>query len=194
MDEQPDLTLIQRIQKSGCEDSLRQLIARHTGICISIARQFFPAQSGIVSVDFSGEKDGIIYEAALDFDPKKGVKFCTLLGNRVRWYCLNKLNKNARYVGCEADTLEFLVNQGQLNHEPNFLEEAGYVFSILDQLKDKRISQIFRLRYFSGKKLRSWSSICKEMKMSHQGVINIHNRAIAFLKDKMASKNNSDFV
>ena len=194
MESIPDETLIERIQRRRCEDSLKELISRHTGICITVAKQFFSAQSGIVAIDFPGEKDGIIYEAAMDFDPSRGVKFCTLLGNRIRWHCLNKLSKNGRYLPCESDTLEFLVNQGKLNHEPNFVEESAYVFSILDQLKDKRIAQIFRLRYFSGKKNRSWASICKTMKMSHQGVINLHNKAVEFVREKMASKNNCDFV
>jgi DNA-directed RNA polymerase specialized sigma subunit len=62
-------------------------------------------------------------------------------------------------------------------------------------MKDKRIKDIYQMRYFSdGPNLATWSEIGKKLKISTQTAINLHEKARVFLKNKMESKNFCDLV
>jgi len=57
------------------------------------------------------------------------------------------------------------------------------IFKELACFDDKRIEKIFRLRYLNGKKKPTpWRKIAKELDLSIQGCINIHNSAFKTLK------------
>ena len=63
------------------------------------------------------------------------------------------------------------------------------IFSQLDAFEDKRIEKIFRIRYLNkNKKLTPWRKIAKELDLSIQGCINIHNLAFKKLKKTYQKK------
>lgn len=195
LDSYSDTDLIKKIKHGDDEDCLNELIVRHTGLCFSVSKKYFSnsSYSGTHSIDFSSEKDGIIYEAAKEFDFKRGVKFCTFLGQKIRWYCLRRLNDNPKSIACEDELLEFLINKNNKNKSHKDIVDS--ILYILDQLKDKRIKKIFELRYFSdNKKKSSWVRIGKEIGISYQTALNLHNQTISFIKEKLTSKNNCDFI
>ena len=61
-------------------------------------------------------------------------------------------------------------------------------------MQDERASQIFKMRYFEDKKNVSWAKIGKKLNISTQTAINIHNKTIDFLKNKLKSKNCFDKI
>ena len=88
-------------------------------------------------------------------------------------------------------------NQSTYNYfnvSPN-PEDYNYVVNIISQLKDKRISEIFKYRYFPEKnKKMIWSKIAKKMNISTQTAINLHNKGISIVRKKIKSENISDVV
>jgi len=140
--------------------------------------------SGIFVDDVLNDKDYIIYQSAKSFDPTRKTKFSTWLGNQVRYYCLNKINKNKKYVTTEDQELSFLVEKEERQEDNKELRD--YILNLLSQIKDKRVKKIFELRYFSDEKSRmTWTDISKKVSVSSQTAINLHNKGLTSLKKKI---------
>ena len=181
-----DYTLISNIQEKNDEDSLLEIIDRHSGIFHTMVNQFMSHPH--CSLDKSllvGEKDSTIYSAALNYDPTRKTKFSTHLANQTKWKCLNILNKKKK-------NKEFQLDDNSNYDEPfsdGFLREIdkGEAFSLFNKClkkeKDERVKKIIDLRYgVDNNKLTPWRKIAEKLDMSIQGCINIHNRFINKVK------------
>ena len=134
------------------------------------------------------EKDYVIYNSAVSFDPDKKTKFSTYLANQAKWKCLNILNKKKREN-------EFSFEEMPFKQEPSdesFIkqinkDEAFSLFQdLLEQEKDFRVKKIIDLRYnVDNNKLTPWRKISESLDMSIQGCINIHNRFINKVKKQL---------
>jgi DNA-directed RNA polymerase specialized sigma subunit len=181
-----DLTLIKNLKQTRDEESLLQLIERHSGIYHSMVNHFMShPQNSLDKNQMVDEKDSTIYSAALNYDPTRKTKFSTHLANQTKWKCLNLLNKNKRMR-------EFFIDEDENHFEPScesFLskltrEEAFSLFQkCLKKEKDERVKKIIDIRYDGPhNKLTPWRMISEELNMSIQGCINIHNRFIEKVK------------
>jgi DNA-directed RNA polymerase sigma subunit (sigma70/sigma32) len=74
------------------------------------------------------------------------------------------------------------------------VELKEYITLLLDQLKDERISKIFNMRYFETDTTQTWTKIGKKMNMSTQNAINLHNKGVQILKNKLTSKDLFDKI
>ncbi|HCT53598.1 MAG TPA: hypothetical protein DF712_14185 [Balneola sp.] len=181
-----DLTLIEKLQERKDEDSLLQLIERHSGIYHSMVNHFMSHPQNALDKDqMVNEKDATIYSAAMNYDPNRKTKFSTHLANQTKWKCLNLLNKNKRMK-------QFFIDEDENHFEPScesFIADLtrGEVLSVfktcLKKEKDERVKKIVDVRYGrADNKLTPWRVISEELKMSIQGCINIHNRFIEKVK------------
>ena len=181
-----DLTLIEKLQDKKDEDSLLQLIERHSGIYHSMVNHFMSHPQNALDKDqMVNEKDATIYSAAMNYDPNRKTKFSTHLANQTKWKCLNLLNKNKRMK-------QFFIDEDENHFEPScesFIADLtrGEVLSVfetcLKKEKDERVKKIVDVRYGrADNKLTPWRVISEELKMSIQGCINIHNRFIEKVK------------
>ena len=110
----PDNKLVKKVQKKRCEQSLSTLINKHEKLYFKICQKYIPQgkEDYVLSLEDSvGNKESIIYECILSFNPDKGAKFSTWLGNFVRYKCLNYLNKQSRYVNIEEEGLAHIFNK-----------------------------------------------------------------------------------
>jgi len=194
-----DTDLIENIKCSNCNDSMKELEDRHSGICYTMIKKYYNTMSsiGIDPNEIAKEKDYVIYKSALNFNPTKNIKFSTWVGNQMRFHCLNCMNKNNNLISMESDTIKNVIEKRQSEYNDNIFlnkEKTDFIFNLLKQLKDKRIEKIFKLRYFSERKNMSWSKIGKKLNISTQTVINIHNKTINFLKNKLESENLQDTI
>jgi hypothetical protein len=154
--------------------------------------------SGINPQDIFDEKTFIIYHCVSSFKPSKKTKLGTWIGNYARYLCLNSINSR-RFILPTSDTevhkyiednqVKMNYESGQQRAQENFL----YLLNLLEQLKDYRIIEIFRLRYFGHKKL-IWNKIAKKMNLSTQTAINLHNKGLVLLRAKYKSENISDIL
>jgi RNA polymerase sigma factor (sigma-70 family) len=192
-----DTYLANEVKEKDCQNSLVELIGRHSNLCYKICQKYMPVlhASGIFVDDVLGDKDYIIYRSAKSYNPDKKTKFSSWLGNQVRYHCLNKINKNKKYVTMEDRELSFLVEKGE--REESNTELRDYISSHLTRIKDKRIKQIFELRYFSEEGRLTWTAISKKINVSSQTAINLHNKGLAILKKRIkkeSSKKTFDMI
>lgn len=189
-DQLSDEYLVKEIKENKDNDSLKELISRHSGIYVEMIRRY--GQKHLTDMqlnDLMDEKDFNIYVAALDHNHEKS-KFSTYLANRTRYHCLtNKtINKTSSKI-VNFDDVEF--EQEAKEEEPDISEEYRELINkirpLIEETKDPRVTQIFNERYFLSKtsKPKSWKAIAKEVGVSVQGCIDIHNRTIKFLKRKL---------
>ncbi len=181
-----DLTLISKIQDDNDQDSLLEIIDRHSGIFHSMVNHFMSHPQNVLDKNqLVGEKESTIYSAALNYDPDKNTKFSTHLANQTKWKCLNILNKKKK-------NREIFIDDEKTYIEPScdsFMrqidkDEAMSVFkTCLETEKDERVKKIVDMRYGAGNnKLIPWRHIAEELNMSIQGCINVHNRFINKVK------------
>lgn len=199
-----DLDLVKNVQENSCDASLKVLINRHSALCLDISKKYSPAlnASGISMGDIFDEKDYLVYKSALSFNPEKKVKFSTWLGNQVRYHCLNTINGNNKKLLVENEKIDFMSEisiecselQTKEQSNSNLKIEIDYIFEILSKLHDSRIKEVFNLRYFSSAKKTPWAKIAKQMGISTQTAINLHQRGINILNKKMTKSNKPDLI
>jgi RNA polymerase sigma factor (sigma-70 family) len=193
----PDRNLILNIKNKNCEESIKKLIEKHSPLCYKILQKFYPSLSkaGYSKDDIFNERFYLIYKSVMTFNPLKKTKYSTWLGNYTRYHCLNMLNaRKEQTISIEEENIKNTILKEA--EEENVTENTKeFVSHILEEMSDKRIKQIYMMRYFEkdGRK-RTWKQIAKKVGVSSQTVINIHNKAKKILKTKLKSKNTLDFV
>jgi hypothetical protein len=190
--------LINKIKKHHCSDCLQQLDHMHGGLCVKIIKKYLPQliNKNYNMEDILKDKIYVVYQTALSFNPKKKIKFSTWLGNQIRYYCLNLINKNKNDLCLTDENIKYIVEKKQLEQRSVEVDKVKteYIFDLLHAMKDERIEKIFKLRYFDANKLKSWNDIGKELNISTQTAINIHEKTINFLNKKITSKNLFDKI
>ena len=99
------------------------------------------------------------------------------------------MNKN-NLVLTEDPQLDYFINK-DVDYEPySMKEKMDYVDNLVNQIKDKRVAKIIRMRYFNNpSKKTPWNRVAAEIGVSTQTAINLHNKAIKILRNKMENKN-----
>ena len=186
-----DYQLVKNIQDSvDSENSLKELVCRHSGIYLDMVHGYSSRDNPSAMEEMIKEKEYEIYVSALNFDPQKGAKFSTYLGNQTKWKCLNKYNKAKRegLTPLEEQALDFFSTK--ISPTPDGFSSRQELFSkIMDYANDHpddRVGKIFHLRYVEGKNnnVMPWKNISSKLDMSIQGCINIHNSIIKNIQKK----------
>jgi len=183
-----DNYLVKQIKLKSCNDSLIELISRHSGICFSIGKKILNA-STVQFNELSDNKDWIIYSSALSFKPDMGSKFSTWLANNVKYFCLNLKNKISKYVNSEEDLIEFLLNKNNCEtRDSNKVEAINTIIDLLDKIEDKNIKDAIYYRYLSNKnKILNYAEVAKILNVTPQTALNWHNKFIDLAKKKLTS-------
>lgn len=198
----PDFSLIKDIKSKRCSLAVEELRDRHIGLIISIYNKYSNILYNLnyTNDDFNNDILYIVFESASKFDlRRKRIKFSTWLGEMVRFHCLNKiheLNKNKNISSDMETIIKIIDSQTSQNHNSN-KDTSSFIINILEQIKDKRIIDIFNMRYFSGeKKKMTWAEIGKRMNppKTSQTIINLHNKSLKFIKNKLLSYNYQDKI
>jgi len=170
------------------EASLQELVDRHSGIFLNIVNNYVPNNSPTChKQDIIDEIQYYIYNAGLKYDENRGAKFSTFLGNEAKWLCLNQHHKNKKYLLAASPQSEFENTAPEEKGEYNpYISESLLckIFEIIEKHPDERVRRIFKIRYVDPEfnKLTPWQKVGKELKMSIQGCINIHNSAIKIIR------------
>jgi len=192
-----DLSLVKKVKSNNCNDSFIKLSSSYENFYFSIAKKYTPAllKMGMNKDDIKSEQYYILYKAISSFDAKQKTKFSTWFCNCSRYHFLNYINSNEKYVLSEEKTIDFFNNKDILLVVDKNSDMLDYLTSLLSSFKDKRVYDVYKLRYFSSnEKLTTWNKIAKKLGMSTQTAINLHEKARSFLKTKIQSKNSFDLV
>jgi RNA polymerase sigma factor (sigma-70 family) len=191
-----DNILVENVKFKNDEVSLKILINKHAPLCSSLYKKYSEPMiaSGINLKDITDQRDYIVYKSAITFDPYKKSKFSTWLYNQIRYQCLNCMNENSHYLALEPEKLNYLIEKNT-PEKKEYKELGQYIFNIIDSCTDQRVKKIFKMRYLDNpKKKTSWNKIGKKLKISTQTAINIHDKTIKLLKNKIESKNCFDKI
>lgn len=195
-----DVTLVEQVKASAGQDSpaLNEIIARHSGVYQKIVTSYFPKgkwEDGCISLDedfIRGSAGITIYNAALEFDPAKNVKFSSFVGHKTKYFCLRYIDQflNPPISG-EEITLE---DDPVLKPFPEGLgarDSLSEIFKIAGEMQDGRAIEILKERYLSSPngKTVPWKKINKKIfkKNGSENVtpyrcLQIHNKAIEEIK------------
>ena len=187
-----DVELVENIKnEKDVDDCLQELIERHTGIYLDIVNKYTQHTNTSNKLDLIDEKDYNIYQTALKYKSDKGTKFPTFLGNETKWICLNKQNKIKKEKKVAFDDISEIDLAQEDDGSKEKLEVFKKTIELAKQHEDKRVEKIFEMRYIIGErnKVMPWKKISKELNMSIQGCINIHNSAIEEFKLELKDNN-----
>lgn len=188
-----DCDLTDLIKQDNDEKALNELISRHSGIYVDMLKKFgFRCLTHNQVQDIMGDKDYVIYKAALEYDPSKA-KFSTHLANKAKYMCLTQKtkNKNSR-ITANFDEVQFCQKDKASTPDQscNVADSFNRILSLIEKHKDKRLKIIFHERYFCGNrgKLKPWKQVAQKINLSAQGCINIHDKAIKELSYKIENE------
>ena len=112
-----DLSLINNIKENNSGDSLLELIERHSGMYVHIVDKYIHKNSYVSRDLIIDDKDFVIYQSALEYNPEKKSKFSTFLANQTKWKCLNAINnvRNKNNSDIELADKEISKECGTIN-------------------------------------------------------------------------------
>ena len=189
-----DATLAENVRNED-ENSLLELIDRHTPLCYKIYGEYSDGlyASGVAIEDLKGDKDYIMWQAALKHDPTRG-KFTTLLGNQIRYQCLGAMSlRKRRHIFKDEHDLEILLSKEGAYFLPEDKSFKEFVLHILDQVEDERIKEVFVMRFLSGEK-KTLDQIGEVLEVSKQTIANLLNRGMEVIRSKTMSENCFDSI
>ena len=197
-----DNTLVRRVKATGCNESFLLLMGRHEKLFYKMCQIYAPVAEakGFKRTEMFQEKDFVLFKAIKSYKPNKKTKFSTWFGNCSKYFCLTFINSRNRYVDLEDDTIETIMisrSKEEFDDKNKLKNDKEYVFKILKQLKDKRISKVFRLRYFDEdikNKKATWSTIASKINTSTQTAINLHQKGVKILHRKINSNDYQDSI
>jgi len=193
--EQSDIELIENLKESHCQDALSELINRHSGIFYDIVNHYFPINNKMAGrEEILDDMELLFYKSSIRYDQTKGAKFSTFLGNETKWYCLNYYNKNKKYFNASEKQSKYLEGEAMYTIK-NFIinpKTVDKVFTIIKAHPDYRVHKIFQMRYLDPEynKLTPWRKVGKNLNLSIQGCINIHNQALDYIRKKLKTGDN----
>jgi len=184
-----DQELINEVKEKGDEQSLLEIINRHSGIYHVMIDKFLSGDLNNQEKQSAMEdKEFTIYNSVIKYDPTKGAKFPTYLANQAKWKCLNILTKKGRKKEC---ALEEMFSEPDVSggFEESEREEIFSLFKkFVSKQSDERMKKIFDIRYNSGNnKITPWRLVAESLGMSIQGVINVHNKCLGEFKRKLVN-------
>lgn len=180
-----DLKLIKLIKNNKCNASFKRLEEKHSNLFYSICNKY---KNKVDLEEVYKDKSFVMFRSVCSFNPTRGAKFSTWLGNYSRYHCLNFIKNNFKYLNSNEETITHFFNNKSLDDydaNKNHKTDLEHAFAILKKMNDKRIAKIFELRYLhTGEKL-TWKQIAKKFDLTPQTIINLHAKGRRTLKNKM---------
>lgn len=195
MDSIKDEVLIKNVIDNQCNESLQELVNRHSGIIFNIGKKYCSSCSLDIS-ELNDNRYWIVFNAAKSFNGTKGSKFSTWLGNQVRFFCLNYKNKNSKLIPIENEQLEYFINNFSKNDEKkNQKEVINKITDLFNQISDPNTKNAIYYRYFHNKeRILNYSEIADILNVTPQTVLNWHNKFVRFAKKKLTKKTNANSI
>lgn len=185
-----DIELIQNVRERQCSDSFEELVNRYDKVYYQAVQKFHRRYPESSKDDLINDVYHIFNQCINNYKTDKGTKFSTWLSHMGRFHCLNS-NKNSgltkAYTAEDIERFNQSLNRFQ-NFESNVNDLNNHVFSILDEMEDKRVSEIYRLRYIEGgegNKVKSWEEVSKKIGLSVSGAILIHQKGKKYLYNRL---------
>ncbi len=180
-----DRELIEQIKTTPKDDLVVELVNRHTGIYIQIVDKYSNLSSGFINKqDLIDQRYTNIYAYALDYDPKRNMKFSSYVGQRIKWECQGLLHRCPTKEDVEQQIIEAELDSDDNDHELQTDEQkevAQELLRLAQEAKNIKFADVIKHRFF-GDKILSWRGIGKKMNLSHEGVRKIYLSGLKQIK------------
>jgi DNA-directed RNA polymerase sigma subunit (sigma70/sigma32) len=206
----PEADLITRVKTEQDSHALVELVNRHSGIYFTVVNRYASAYPGVIKArDLDDEKLFNLYQFICAYDPTRGTKLSTYIGDRTDYMCKVMLRKESHnpiasgpYATTGAAPLETdddtfrTTNGGYVTLEdesPGVVDLANEDIS-LDAVRaaaqevcsDKRFDLILKWRHFApDHDTLSWRSIGQRLGLSHEGARQIYLDNLALVKARL---------
>lgn len=184
-----DHELVQNVKNIGCSSSFNELINRHSQLYYSVVQKFHFKYPESNLQDLLDDLYIVFNQVIEKYNPEKKTKFPTFLYYMTKFHCLNTYKKVKQEISYEHKDIDSIneINHRYYTFEDNMEEINNYVFKILDKMKDKRISKIFKRRFIDldRNKVTSWNQIAGEMGLSVTGIINLYQKGQKYLYQRL---------
>lgn len=174
-----DCQLIEEINKNASNEAYIELKNR-------VGKSYFRTLSSYCKKvpqlkynEMAEQIDEVILKAVSSFKKEKNTQFNSWFTNHSRFFILNtikKLNELGYFIPTENTEIDLLNNKDKKFHIDDREEIKEHVFSILRKSPDKRVIQIFEMRFFGDKTQRKWKNISKTLNLSTQQCLNIYEK------------------
>lgn len=192
--ERADSFLIKQVKEHANSEAFDEISRRYGGLFYKQCHKYSAALSscGIFMQDIFNEKNITLLNCIKSFDPKKGAKLSSWIGNHARYLCLNEMNERKGTLPSSDDEIKNRIEEQQMFQKyfetSESLEESKErIFELLNQIKDKRVKEVFEYRYSTAKKM-IWQVIAKKMSTSPQTVMSLHKKGISIIKNKIRNE------
>lgn len=185
MNQCSDNKLVNNIKNGIFEnESIKELERRHLPLASHVVSSNLYKNSNSIKNEIVSEFSSIIFNSAKRFNENKNTKFSTLLFNDVFFKC-----KHANINNMKQTVDIDIVSRYLCKEESDICDMFRAVEIAIDKIGDPIAKKIIQLRYFkpTNGKLTIWSEIGKEMNLSGQQCLNIHNSAIKKLRKKFSN-------
>lgn len=175
----PNADLVQKVQSTGDNDAMKQIIENVSGIYLQKVERTLPD-------NFPEKKEMIedrtykIFEYVQSYNPEKKMKLSTYVGQRAMWECYNIYNRSKR-VEELTEGLDCSYEQEFDNCDDEILRE---IFLLAENYPDERARTILEHR-FNGEKPKSWKEIALAMNLHTATVINIQKKFLNMAKKSL---------
>lgn len=177
-----DLKLIEAVKQTGDSAAMTQLIQLHSGLYSEVLSNSLSSDYEVFKQELREDKDYLMYKYTMDYDPSKNMKYPTYVGQRVKWMCMNIVNRTKPWESLEEGSFDCSYEQEIEDVEQKALDE---IKSLATVYPDNRIVQIIDERYFNKTKPTGWKELAKKLNCGPQSLMNLHNKFLAWAKPKM---------
>lgn len=177
-----DLKLIEAVKETGDNEAMKQLINCHSGVYSECLSNSLSNDYEVYKQELRDDKDYMMYRFALDYDPSKNMKYPTYVGQRVKWMCMNIVNRSKPWQSLEEGSFDCSYEQEIEDVEQKALDEIQNLATLYP---DKRIIQIINERYFL-KNPTSWKDLSAKMNNGQQSLMGLHKKFLLWAKPKMS--------
>lgn len=177
-----DLKLIEAVQQTGDDNAMRQLISTHSGVYSECLSNSLSSDYEVYKQELRDDKDYMMYKFAMEYDPTKNMKYPTYVGQRVKWMCMNIVNRSKPWESLEEGSFDCSYEQEFEDLDQKRLDE---IQSLATLYPDKRIIQIINERYFL-KNPTSWKDLSTKMNNGQQALMGLHKKFLLWAKPKMS--------
>ncbi len=193
-----DNSLISKIQKDGNTDAAVEIINRHERIVYSVITKFCKRNPHLNKEELLDDKYAIFQQAIRTYKKNKKAKFSSWLYLQARFYILNTHKNHDKSVSLENKDIDYINTQNNIFQlcGQNIKDNTEYINNLLNQIPDKRIKKIFKMRYFDGRgnKVLDWKTIGQNIGLSITRVISLHEEGRKILFKKINSTEKSDII
>lgn len=179
-----DSDLAYRVQTTGDNEAMKQIILSHTGVFLKVLDSSLPDDYA-EKKELANDREYKLYEYTMAYKPEKKMKLSTYFGQRIKWECMNIYNRSHRYnEEADENSLDCSYEQEFDNISEEVLSE---IFSLAENYFDNRASFIIQARFTGCKdgKNKTWKEIGSELGIKPAVAMNIQRKFLGSIKKNL---------